>query len=100
MNPISALGSQPIQPPLPPGVSAGAKQPTSEFKNLLIDSIQQVNEAQKSADHAVETLVTGGDVNPAEVLSAVQKADLSFRMMMQVRNKMIQAYQEIREIRI
>lgn len=100
MNPISSIASQPLQPPSLPGLPGGVKQPTSEFKNLLIDSIQQVNEAQKSADHAVETLVTGGDVNPAEVLTAVQKADLSFRMMMQVRNKMIQAYQEIREIRI
>lgn len=100
MNPISGIASQPIQPTSLPGLAGGAKQPSSDFKNLLIDSIKQVNEAQKSADHAVETLVTGGDVNPAEVLTAVQKADLSFRMMMQVRNKMIQAYQEIREIRI
>jgi flagellar hook-basal body complex protein FliE len=99
MNSISAIASRPLQPLSAPGL-AGMKQPASEFKNLLIDSIRQVNEAQKSADHAVETLVTGGDVNPAEVLTAVQKADLSFRMMMQVRNKMIQAYQEIREIRI
>jgi len=100
MNPISGISSNPLQLPPLPGVVGGAKLPTSDFKNLLVDSIRQVNEAQKSADHAVETLVTGGDVNPAEVLTAVQKADLSFRMMMQVRNKMIQAYQEIREIRI
>jgi flagellar hook-basal body complex protein FliE len=100
MNPISGIASQSIQAPAMPGLISGPKQPSSDFKNLLIDSIRQVNEAQKSADHAVETLVTGGDVNPAEVLTAVQKADLSFKMMMQVRNKMIQAYQEIREIRI
>jgi flagellar hook-basal body complex protein FliE len=100
MNSISAITPRPLQPLSVPGLAGGVKQPTSEFKNLLIDSIRQVNEAQKSADNAVETLVTGGDVNPAEVLTAVQKADLSFRMMMQVRNKMIQAYQEIREIRI
>jgi len=36
----------------------------------------------------------------AEVLTSVQKADLSFRMMMQIRNKLVQAYQEIKEIRI
>ena len=100
MNSISGVVSQPIQPPVLPGLGGGVKQPSSDFKNLLIDSIRQVNDAQKSADHAVETLVTGGDVNPAEVLTAVQEADLSFRMMLQGRNKMIQAYQEIREIRI
>ena len=55
---------------------------------------------QLDADHAVEQLMTGGDVNAAEVLTAVQKADLAFRMMVQVRNKLVQAYQEIKEIRI
>ena len=44
--------------------------------------------------------MTGGDVNAAEVLTAVQKADLSFRMMTQIRNKLVEAYQEVKEIRI
>ena len=48
----------------------------------------------------VEKLVTGGDANPAEVLTAVQKADIAFRMMMQIRNKMVQAYQEVQNIRV
>jgi flagellar hook-basal body complex protein FliE len=43
----------------------------------------------------VENLFTGGESNPAEVLTAVQKADLAFRMMMQVRNKLVQAYQDM-----
>ena len=72
----------------------------ASFKNLLLDSIQQVNSMQQQADQAVETLMTGGDANPAEVMTAVQKADLAFRMMMQMRNKMMQAYQEVRDIRI
>ena len=55
---------------------------------------------QQDADSLVEQLVTGGDVSPAEVLTAVQKADLGFRLMMQVRNKAIQAFDEIRHIQI
>ena len=55
---------------------------------------------QQQADQSVESLFTGGDVNPAEVLTAVQKADLAFRMMMQVRNKLVQVYQEVRDIQI
>ena len=42
----------------------------------------------------------GGDVNPAEVLTTLQKADISFRMMLQIRNKLVQAYQEVNQIRI
>ncbi len=72
----------------------------SSFKSMLLDSIQQVNSMQVDANNAVENLFTGGDANPAEVLTAVQKADLAFRTMMQVRNKLIQAYQEVKDIRI
>lgn len=75
-------------------------QETPSFKEFLLDSINHVNAMQNDADKAVEQLATGGDVNAAEVLTAVQKADLSFRMMMQIRNKLVQAYQEIKDIRI
>ena len=72
----------------------------TSFKDLLLDSIQDVNSMQQQADQAVETLMTGGDAEPAEVLTAVQKADLAFRLMMQMRNKMMQVYQEVKEIRV
>ena len=65
---------------------------------MLVDSIQQVNTMQLEADQAVETMFTGGDVNPAEVLTAVQKADLAFRLTMQMRNKLMEVYQEIKDI--
>jgi flagellar hook-basal body complex protein FliE len=70
------------------------------FKDMLADSIQQVNTMQLEADQAVETMFSGGDVNPAEVLTAVQKADLAFRLTMQMRNKLMEVYQEIKDIRI
>lgn len=73
---------------------------TGSFKDFLIDSIRDVNSMQQQADHAVETMMTGGDADPAEVLTAVQKADLAFRMMMQMRNKMMQVYQEVKDIRV
>jgi flagellar hook-basal body complex protein FliE len=70
------------------------------FKDYLLDSIQDVNSMQLQADHAVESLMTGGETDPAEVLTAVQKADLAFRLMMQMRNKLMQVYQEVRDIRV
>ena len=80
--------------------AAPASTGGSSFKDFLLDSIQQVNSMQQQADRSVEGLFTGEEVNPAEVLTAVQKADLAFRMMMQVRNKLVQAYQEIKDIRV
>jgi flagellar hook-basal body complex protein FliE len=44
--------------------------------------------------------MSGGDVDPAAVLTAVEKADLAFRLMMQMRNKVMTTYQEIKDIRI
>jgi flagellar hook-basal body complex protein FliE len=86
MPQLPALGAQPAGGP--------------SFKDMLVDSIQQVNTMQLEADQAVETMFTGGDINPAEVLTAVQKADLAFRLTMQMRNKLMEVYQEIKDIRI
>ena len=97
INPTSIPGI-PQMPAMSPG--SGSASSGASFKDFLLDSIQQVNSAQQDADKAVETLITGGDVSPAEVLTAVQKADLAFKMMMQVRNKLVAAYTELRSIRV
>ncbi len=99
INSVSSLN--PLPAALPPGLKPqGLQSAEQPFKNLLLESLQQVNSMQQDADKAVETLVTGGDVNTAEVFTAIQKADMSFRMLLQVRNKMLQAYQEVKDIRI
>jgi flagellar hook-basal body complex protein FliE len=79
------------------GAAGGAQQP---FKNMLLEALDQVNNMQHEADSAVQQLVTGGEVNPAEVLTSLQKADMSFRLMMQIRNKLVSAWQEVNNIRI
>lgn len=81
-------------------VANDSKQSGETFRNLLVDSIENVNQMQQQADTAVEALFSGGDVNPAEVLTAVQKADMAFRLTMQVRNKLMDVYREIQEVRI
>ena len=99
MDPISSINPQSIEPLQVPRMDAASSEQNS-FKNLLFESIQQVNSLQQDADRAVEQLFTGQDVNPAEVLTSVQKADLTFRLMMQFRNKLVQAYDEIRNMQI
>ena len=100
MTPINNISiGQAITPPIAPTLEGQATGGPS-FKDVLVDSIQQVNTMQLQADQAVETMFTGGDVNPAEVLTAVQKADLAFRLTMQMRNKLMEVYQEIKDIRI
>ena len=96
INNIS-IGQQMTAPTAP---SLGDQTGGPSFKDVLVDSIQQVNTMQLQADKAVETMFTGGEINPAEVLTAVQKADLAFRLTMQMRNKLMEVYQEIKDIRI
>ena len=103
MNSINNISiGQPLTPPQMPkiGDAIGEGGGGASFKDVLVDSIQQVNSMQLQADQAVETMFSGGDVNPAEVLTAVQKADLAFRLTMQMRNKLMDVYQEIKDIRI
>lgn len=87
-------------PSMPATPKSGDQASGASFKDVLVDSIQQVNSMQLQADQAVETMFSGGEVNPAEVLTAVQKADLAFRLTMQMRNKLMDVYQEIKDIRI
>ncbi len=98
VNNISVSQSLPAMPK--PAVAPAGEPVGPSFKDMLVDSIQQVNDMQLQADQAVETMFSGGDVNPAEVLTAVQKADLAFRLTMQMRNKLMDVYQEIKDIRI
>jgi len=99
MNAITPIGAVPLAPlPAPSGVGATSGGPS--FKDALLNSLREVNAMQQSADQAVEKLATGDDVSPAEVLTAVQKADIAFRMMMQIRNKITQAYEEIQNVKV
>ena len=98
-QPISG-GSLPLHPQGSQAIDNQSTSDTATFKNLLLEGLDQVNSMQSKADQAVQQLMTGQDVNTAEVLTAVQKADMAFQLMMQIRNKMVQAFQEVKELRI
>ncbi len=101
MSSIQGISVTPPAIPRPPSPPvANTADTVSSFQAFLANSIQEVNTAQLQADQAVEALFTGGEVNPAEVLSAVKKADLAFRMLMQIRNKLVAAYEEVKNIRV
>ena len=70
------------------------------FKDFLLGSLKEVNTSQQQANALIEQLYTGGDVNPAEVMVSVQKADMAFRLLLQIRNKLLQAYDEVKNIRV
>jgi flagellar hook-basal body complex protein FliE len=92
-----------IQSSMPTGTqsSQGAGQVDGkDFKSLLMDNLDQVNRLQQEAQTATEKLATGQTDNVAEVFSAVRKADVAFSLLMQIRNQLVDAYTEIKNIKI
>jgi len=94
----------------PDGVGAltGSRRPVPlgqavqghDFKQVLQTYLAEVNDLQLEADKAVRDLVTGKAESFHEVIVAMSEADLSFRLMMQIRNKLVEAYKEIMRMQV
>jgi flagellar hook-basal body complex protein FliE len=82
-----------------PAAAKTAAAPASSFGNLLNEAIQQVNDVEKSSQDELQKFLSNkSDLH--SVMIALEKADLSFQTMMQVRNKFVQAYQEIMKAQV
>jgi flagellar hook-basal body complex protein FliE len=84
--------------PEAPAKAADGK--AGSFANVLQDSLGEVNQMQQKADAAITALATGEKVSLHETMIAMEQADVSFRLMMQVRNKIVEAYQEILRMQV
>src|SRR5271168_5319305 len=101
-NPISAINTPMSQASLLgslQGTSATSNQ-TPMFADLLLQQLGQVNALDQSAQSAVERSLSGGDITDVEVLTEMKKADLALRMMIQVHNKIFDAYNEIKQMQM
>jgi len=74
--------------------------PKEDFGQVLKTAISDIDKLQKSADQAIVKLETDNSGSLHEAMIALEKADISFRAMMQVRNKIIEAYQEIMRMQV
>lgn len=70
------------------------------FSDIMKQSVEKVNEFQSQADTAIKELVAGRNKNIHETLLAVERADISLKLMMQVRNKIVDAYKEIMRMQV
>ncbi len=71
-----------------------------DFRTVLLDSLEEVNRLQSEADAGVQRLLTGETDNVSEVLHAANKAGIAFDLLMEVRNKLTDAYREIQQMRV
>jgi flagellar hook-basal body complex protein FliE len=83
------------------GKPANAAAGGTDFAQVLASTIDQVNAAQVDARKMAEDFSSGqGDVNLQDVMINLQKANLSFQQMVQVRNKLVSAYHDIMNIQV
>src|SRR3974390_3057086 len=88
-------------PRMMPSPAAGkpAAVPGSSFGNMLNEAIQQVNDVEKSSQGELQKFLSN-ESDLHSVMISLEKADLSFQTMMQVRNKIVSAYQEIMKAQV
>lgn len=78
-----------------PEKSAATGSVLESFGTILKDQMSHINQLSAEASEAKQTYATGGDIELHNVMIASEKAELSLQLAMQVRNKIISAYQEI-----
>jgi flagellar hook-basal body complex protein FliE len=87
----------PVQPPF--GTATGRKPElpsnSDSFGRMLTDSLKQVNRLQVEADSSINDLATGKQIDIHRTMIAMEKASISFELLMQIRNKVISAYDRI-----
>ena len=93
LGPLSRTVASPASRPSAPPADGG-------FAKELRDQIGQVNQLQNQAAEATAGLMTGQRNDVENVLAATATADAAFRMLQAVRNKVMEAYDEIKQIRV
>jgi len=89
---IGSIGALPKLPPLQPANTEEG------FSGVLQNALSQVNQISGGAEEQIGTLLKGGNADVSSVMIAVEKADVAFQLMMQVRNKIVAAYQDIEKM--
>ena len=98
VNPISSV--TPIAIPPIVGPAAGASQASGNFGDMLSSAIQSIESQQNKAADSVQKFLSGENEELHTTVLATQKATLAFELGLQVRNKVVDAYQEIMKMQV
>ena len=96
-GPISSISSIPSLPSIQPD---GESSQPGAFQNVLIGAIQTIESANSDASVAVQKFLTGENEELHTAALAVQKATITFDLGLQVRNKVVDAYQQIMQMQV
>lgn len=95
---ITGLGTGNVLGGIPATGQTGSNGNEGGFGGFLSNALHQVNELNTGADQQVGDLLRGRSADMSSVMVAVEKADVSFQLMMQVRNKIVNAYQDLEKM--
>ena len=98
MSNISVAGISAPYMPQTASLNLSDSEGSVSFGEVLKNAVNQVNQVNDSAAAQVNNLLQGGSSDMNDVMIAVEKADISFQLMMQVRNKIVNAYQDIEKM--
>jgi len=77
------------------GTGSGRKEQAKGFSEMVSEGMERLNSTIHQADELSEGLAAGKDVDVPDAMIAIAKADISFKMFLQLRNKALSAYEEI-----
>ena len=102
MDPIELNGIRPLQESnISPERPIKEATPSGEsFSDMLTNAVGGVDETMKESEQAIQNFIAGETDNVHDVMISMQKAQLSFQMMVEVRNKAIETYNEISRMQI
>ena len=90
---LASTSTTAIANPIAP--SAPAAESAAPFSNLMKDAVGEVDSLQAQAQSAITGLMTGGGVDVHTAMIATEKASMAFELALAVRNKAVQAYQQV-----
>ena len=102
-DPLGLIGSAGGMGQMPSGVGGSAQTPSGtgpDFKSVLMGNLKEVNALQQDATRAAEDLITGKRDDIEGVIAATDKADTAFKMLQAMRNQVMQAYDEVKQMRV
>jgi len=83
-----------------PRVGQAAKEENADFGAIFRSAVHSVEQFQKNAENQVEQFLRGENQDLHTTILAAQRAELAFEMFQQVRNKVVQAYQEVMRMQL
>ena|ERR1700744_3619151 len=97
ISPVANIAPIPVPDSLTPVGGAGE---SSEFSSILKDTISSLQATQNDADSAVQKFLTGENDDIHTTVLATQRAEMAFELGLQVRNKVVSAYQEVMKMQL